>query len=176
MKKVITIVMIICIMICGCNKEEKKEIETETETKVEDEVKTVNMKCELCRKLTDCKEFEYNKKYYYLCDECYDEVGASIAGCENFDAIVYACYVASTSENAIKEVLDMGDGYITIDEYGIKLENIGKETKKALLSCIPELMDLKSFSRGKIKIYADSSNGMWVSKEEIPINLIDSIQ
>lgn len=174
MKKVITILMLMCITLCACSKEEPK---TETTTPDVTETPVVEEHCEKCNKKAVLKEFKYGKQYFYVCDDCYTELDENITGCENYNAIVAAANIASTYEKVTDEVKELGDGYITIDKNGVTLENIGNETKKAMLNCLPDLMDFRSPSKGVVKIsFSKATSYIMVTREETPTNLIETMK
>lgn len=61
MKKVITILIIMCITLCACSKEEPKaEVTTPDVT----ETPVVEEHCEKCNKKAVLKEFKYGKQSY----------------------------------------------------------------------------------------------------------------
>lgn len=150
MKKVITILIIMCITLCACSKEESKtsDIPNESEPQITEvaEEKIINTTCSVCGRITDCKEYvkrtlnfdimDYLEKAYYLCDNCYDKVLANEKECDNYNSLVSAANISLTYEEVMDYQKSNGDGLITIDPKGISYENICDQMKKTLKDCL----------------------------------------
>ena len=166
MKKVITIVMIICIMLCGCSKSEPQTTpttaptseptkeptqaptetpttaptETPTETPAEptQEPSDAELICELCME----KPAEYIYKDHLLCYDCYFIALKNETDVENYKALVECCNIAATYEDVIKELSSMGTARIFIGADGVSFENAGANLVLRMQGVLPDLLTM----------------------------------
>jgi len=150
MKKVITILIIMCITLCACSKEEPKVSDTPNESEPQitevPEEKIINTTCSVCGRITDCKEYikttynldlnDYLEKAFYLCDNCYDKVLVNEKECYNYSSILSAAQISMTYEDVMNYHKENGDGFITISPKGVSYENICDQMKKTLKDCL----------------------------------------
>lgn len=132
MKKLITLLMIICLATCGCSKEETPKSEPITETPTQEITATpippANIKCDVCGRTADCKEIirtRYDRdlqrdidKAFYLCDNCYEGAVQDEKDIAEFNNINNALMIALTNEKYMNL-----EGTINIGENGISVSS-----------------------------------------------------
>ena len=89
MKKLITIVMIICIMLCGCSNSSETPVSDTQPTNIptetpKAEITPTEMPCDICHKTGLCKPYEckrldfekytYSSTDYFVCENCWNEI------------------------------------------------------------------------------------------------------
>lgn len=185
MKKVITILIIICIMLCGCSKSEPQTTPTTAPTseptKEPTQAPTVPTEksnesgltiiCEFCNE----SPAEYVYKDHALCYEDYMLALRNETDIQNYNAIIESANIAGTYEDVITELASMGPAQIYIDQSGVQLKNSGANLLIALESCIPDLMDITIAQKCEIQVEFVAGVGVKVTKTKPPIYWIDAI-
>ena len=148
MKKLIVLLMAVCLVFCGCSKEEPKTAAPTTEPTQEATTTEPAKEAKITEAATPTISDDE------LLKEIYDEIDdAKIATTQNnYDAMVSATNIALADESVLKEVAQLGDGYIDMGPDGIKFDNIGPEMQKAIENTLGNLSDLKFYQKCSIKV------------------------
>ena len=149
MRKLVVLMLVICMVLCACSKEEQQ---TKIDTPQVTEALVVEEHCENCNKKTVLKEYKYNEKYMYLCDDCYAELETKVNDYDNYETLISAAYLACTYDDAMAETMELGVCEISIGPDGVSFENVGEKLKKHLLDCCPEMMELTTSNKYSFEI------------------------
>lgn len=179
MKKLL-VILVICFVLCGCSKEETPEPEPITEIPIQEitptAIPTLNAKCPICNRLTDCKEFirtSYSlelkrdiEKAYYLCDNCYSQAEKDEADLKAYDYLVSDIMLAMTDKELTESDLH---GTILISDEGVSFIDVND----TFLNCIHKIfIDDTRYKTSKVyKITIDKR----LKETDKPTSILDLI-
>lgn len=159
MKKVITIVMMMCIMLCGCDKADTPATKapdstTTTPTKEPTQEPTKEQSTPEPTK----EETANDTTPTISAEELIDEINAEISESQakttllNYDSMVSAANIALCTPSVIDELSKLGTGHIVMSPDGIVFDNIGTEMQKELQNILGDLSDMKFYQECSIRI------------------------
>ena len=160
MKKVITILMIICIMLCGCSKEEPKTSAPVTQAPATPTVAPTEVPADptpttTIEELAAEVEAEVQEAHHQL-------------DVETYAALCNMIMVNSTKEEALQDVDGM-DGIITIDPSGISFKDIPDSFMISLLNLLgDDFTGYKTYGEYTIKVSQADFGGIAVTKVKAP--------
>lgn len=191
MKKVITIVMIICIMLCGCSKSEpqttpttaptseptKEPTQAPTTAPTETPAKETDIEyhCQICgvssleKPLSVCTK---GSAKYILCDDCYLDVVKSDTDCKIFQNIFDIVEISFADAKVFEENKTLGTAYIKIKESGIIYENAGENLQEKVNAYL-ESMGVTEYPHQECLISITDGN---LKAEKKPTNLLDTLE
>lgn len=178
MKKLITLLMIICLATCGCSKQETPEPEPVTETPTQEITPTAipafNTTCAVCGRNTECKEIirtrystEFQRdidKAFYLCENCYDDALQDEKDLKAYNNLYFDIMLSTTQ----KECSDL-KGTVTIYDNGISVSK-GLE---ALLTYLEKNFGLESYKTSRK--YSIEINGTMIFAIDEPKSILDTL-
>ena len=183
MKRIALFVLMICIMLCGCSKSDStpvsdtKGTNTPTPEEKAETSHTVNTTCNLCGKITDCKEFilptyesalgDNIDKTYYFCETCYPKAEANFQEQKDY----FELYSALNKACEYKNIKDYGEEffkyfetnrYIEITKDGVKYEQDPQMEK--IMSQVKEHLNIKT-NGNTYKISLQLTGGIFEDEE-----------
>ena len=164
MKKVITIVMIMCIMLCGCDKTDTPTAKapdstTTTPTKEPTQEPTKEQSTPEPTK----EETSNDTTPTISAEELIEEINAEIDESQmnttiaNYDSMYIAANIALANPDVLDETFKLGDGYIKMSPDGITFENISPALQNEIANFLGDLSELKFYQKCSIKINANAT-------------------